>query len=92
MERTLWWFSNLFIAFSIGSSKFLVSVRRYLFSVMSREFTALLKYWFKVFATYLSKVAVFSPSTKDIFVILRPLSEKRDLTVFQKKFIISRFL
>ena len=91
MERTLWWFSNLFIAFSIGSSKFLVSVRRYLFSVISRKFTVLLKYWFKVFATSLSKVAAFSQSTKDIFVVLRPLSEKRDLTVF-RKFIISKFI
>ena len=46
IERTLGWFSNVFIAFSTGSSKFSVFVRRDLFSVMSREFIAVLKYWF----------------------------------------------
>ena len=46
IERTLGWFSNVFIAFSTGSSKFSVFVRRDLFSIMSREFIAVLKYWF----------------------------------------------
>ena len=83
-ERALGWFSNLFIAISIETSKFAVSVRRDLFSVMSREFTAVLKYWFKVFATSLHPVIVFPTSTKEIFVVLTPLSERRGLTVFQK--------
>ena len=44
IEKTLGWFSNFFIAISAGSTKFSVSVTRDLFSIMSREFTAVLKY------------------------------------------------
>ena len=69
-----------------------VSVRRNLFSIMSREFTAVLKYWFKVFAISLSSAPVFLSSTKEIYVILTPLSKRRGLTVFQKKFIIGYFI
>ena len=46
IERALGWFSNFFITISTGSSKLSVSVRRDLFSMMPREFTAVLKYWF----------------------------------------------
>ena len=54
---------------------------------MSREFTAVLKYLFKVFATSLFSVTVFPPSAKQIFVVLTPLSERRGLTVFQKSLL-----
>ena len=54
---------------------------------MSREFTTVLKYWFKVFATSLSSVTVFPPSTKEIFVVLTPLSDRRGLAVFQKSLL-----
>ena len=42
IERTLGWYSNFFIAISTGSPKFSVSLRRDLFSIMSREFSTLL--------------------------------------------------
>ena len=58
--------------------------RRDVFPIMPRKFTAVIKYWFKVIATSLSSVPVFPSSTKEIFVVLTPLSERKGLTVFQK--------
>ena len=55
--------------------------------MMSRGFTAVLKYWFKDLATSISSATVFPPSNKEIFVVLTPLSE-RGLTVFQKSFLL----
>ena len=87
IERTLGWFSSFFIAISTGSSNFTVSIRYDLFSIMPREFTAVLKHWFKFFSPSLSSVTIFPSFTKEMFVVLTPLSERRTLTVFRKSLL-----
>ena len=48
MLNTLAWLSNYFIVISTGSIKLLESVSKNVFSLISRDFTALLKKLFKV--------------------------------------------
>ena len=57
--------------------------KRFIFNNVKR----VLKYWFKVFSTSLSSVTVFPSATKNIYVLLKPLSGRRGLTVFQKSLL-----
>ena len=54
---------------------------------MSRESTIVLKHWFKFFPPSLSSVTILPQFTKEMFVVLTPLPERRAVTVFQKSLL-----
>ena len=65
--KTLHDFQVFQMIFQLDLPKFFVPVSKDLFSVIPIQFTALLKYWFKVPAISLSSVVLY-PSTAEIFV------------------------